>query len=100
MFVMYIGMFVCILKGIASSIFLQALDKAKEAGRKERLLCRQREQAGLGEQISLDLTYCVRLVSVLFIRICTYSTYVHTYVRIYVCTYICTYICTYVHAGP
>lgn len=36
-----------------------ALDKAKEAGRKERLLCRQREQAGLGEQISLDLTYCV-----------------------------------------
>ena len=38
---------------------LQALDKAKEAGRKERLLCRQREQAGLSDQISLDLTYCV-----------------------------------------
>lgn len=40
-------------------VCFQALDKAKEAGRKERLLCRQREQVGLSDQISLDLTYCV-----------------------------------------
>ncbi|KAK2570829.1 Intraflagellar transport protein 88-like protein [Acropora cervicornis] len=36
-----------------------ALEKAKEAGRKERALCRQREQTALGEQINLDLTYSV-----------------------------------------
>jgi intraflagellar transport protein 88 len=36
-----------------------ALDKAKEAGKRERLLAKQREQAGLGEQVNLDLTYCV-----------------------------------------
>lgn len=39
--------------------FALALDKAKEAGRKERALCRQREQTSLGEQINLDLTYSV-----------------------------------------
>lgn len=37
----------------------KALEKAKEAGRKERALCRQREQTSLGEQINLDLTYSV-----------------------------------------
>ncbi|EDO27720.1 predicted protein, partial [Nematostella vectensis] len=36
-----------------------ALEKAKEAGRKERSLCRQREQTALSEQINLDLTYSV-----------------------------------------
>ncbi|XP_065906422.1 intraflagellar transport protein 88 homolog [Dysidea avara] len=36
-----------------------ALDRAKEAGRKERLLCKQRDQASLNEQINLDLTYSV-----------------------------------------
>lgn len=40
---------------------VQALDKAKEAARKERMLCKQREQAQLTEQINFDLTYCVRL---------------------------------------
>ena len=41
---------------------LQALEKAKEAGRKERMLCKQREQASLTEQLNLDLTYCVSSV--------------------------------------
>jgi intraflagellar transport protein 88 len=36
-----------------------ALDRGKEAGRKERLLCKQREQNSLSEQINLDLTYSV-----------------------------------------
>ena len=51
---------------------LKALEKAKEAGRKERALCRQREQTSLGDQINLDLTYSVsRLyyhVSTVFIK--------------------------------
>ncbi|XP_066542538.1 intraflagellar transport protein 88 homolog [Hoplias malabaricus] len=36
-----------------------ALEKAKEAGRKERALVRQREQTGTAEHITLDLTYSV-----------------------------------------
>jgi hypothetical protein len=40
-------------------LVLQALEKAKEAGRKERVLVRQREQQAMGEQINLDLTYSV-----------------------------------------
>ncbi|KAJ3304292.1 Intraflagellar transport protein 88 [Kappamyces sp. JEL0829] len=36
-----------------------ALDKAKDAGKKERQLSKQREQLNLGEQINLDLTYSV-----------------------------------------
>ena len=40
---------------------MQALDKAKDAARKERMLCKQREQAQLTDQINLDLTYCVKL---------------------------------------
>eukprot|EP00118_Oscarella_pearsei_P028332 m.1902 g.1902 ORF g.1902 m.1902 type:complete len:844 (+) comp8022_c0_seq1:68-2599(+) len=36
-----------------------ALDRAKEAGRKERFLCKQREQHSLSDQINLDLTYSV-----------------------------------------
>ncbi|XP_041663689.1 intraflagellar transport protein 88 homolog [Cheilinus undulatus] len=38
-----------------------ALEKAKEAGRKERALVRQREQTGNTDHISLDLTYSVLL---------------------------------------
>ncbi|XP_074513937.1 intraflagellar transport protein 88 homolog isoform X5 [Sebastes fasciatus] len=38
-----------------------ALEKGKEAGRKERTLVRQREQSGNGEHITLDLTYSVLL---------------------------------------
>uniref|UniRef100_A0A673T1Z7 Intraflagellar transport protein 88 homolog n=1 Tax=Suricata suricatta TaxID=37032 RepID=A0A673T1Z7_SURSU len=36
-----------------------ALEKAKEAGRKERILVRQREQVTTPENINLDLTYSV-----------------------------------------
>ncbi|XP_054643173.1 intraflagellar transport protein 88 homolog [Dunckerocampus dactyliophorus] len=38
-----------------------ALEKAKEAERKERALVRQREQSGNVEQINVDLTYAVLL---------------------------------------
>lgn len=37
----------------------RALDKAKEAGKAERSLCKFRENAGLQEQINLDLTYAI-----------------------------------------
>ena len=36
-----------------------ALDKAKDAEKKERSLSKQREQLNLGDQVNLDLTYCV-----------------------------------------
>lgn len=36
-----------------------ALEKAKEAGKRERALCKQREQAQLSDQINIDLTYAV-----------------------------------------
>lgn len=38
---------------------IQALDKAKEAGKKERQLTKFREQSSLGDQMNLDLTYSV-----------------------------------------
>ncbi|MCO5554701.1 hypothetical protein L7F22_008234 [Adiantum nelumboides] len=38
---------------------ITALEKAKEAGKKERLLCRHREQTGLIEQLNTDLTFSV-----------------------------------------
>ncbi len=39
--------------------FTKALDKAKEAGKRERALCKHREGNGLSEQINVDLTYAV-----------------------------------------
>eukprot|EP00698_Gefionella_okellyi_P020039 TRINITY_DN6238_c0_g1_i1.p1 TRINITY_DN6238_c0_g1~~TRINITY_DN6238_c0_g1_i1.p1 ORF type:complete len:772 (-),score=174.54 TRINITY_DN6238_c0_g1_i1:15-2330(-) len=36
-----------------------ALEKAKEAGKRERLLCKHRVQHGLQESINIDLTYAV-----------------------------------------
>jgi intraflagellar transport protein 88 len=36
-----------------------ALEKAKDAGKKERQISKQREQLNIGDQINLDLTYCV-----------------------------------------
>jgi len=36
-----------------------ALEKAKEAGKLERQLCKKREENGLAEQINIDLTYSV-----------------------------------------
>lgn len=38
---------------------ITATDKAKEAGKKERQLVRQRDQSGLSEGISVELTYAV-----------------------------------------
>ena len=49
-----------------TTIYIQALDKAKESARKERMLCKQREQAQMTEQINLDLTYCVRSLRIFF----------------------------------
>ena len=39
--------------------FQLSLEKAKESGRKERMLVRQREQLSASDQINLDLTYSV-----------------------------------------
>ena len=39
--------------------YAAALEKAKEAGKRERMLCREREQNGLADQINIDLTYSV-----------------------------------------
>lgn len=36
-----------------------ALDRAKEAGKLERQLCKKREEHGLADQINIDLTYSV-----------------------------------------
>ncbi|XP_024356907.1 uncharacterized protein [Physcomitrium patens] len=39
--------------------FQTALQKAKEAGKKDRALCRTREQAGLADQMNMELTFAV-----------------------------------------
>ena len=39
--------------------FQPALDRAKEAGKLERQLCKKREEHGLADQINIDLTYSV-----------------------------------------
>lgn len=39
--------------------YVMALEKAKEAGKKERTLCKHREKNGLAEAINYDLTYAV-----------------------------------------
>ncbi|KAK3096733.1 hypothetical protein FSP39_002774 [Pinctada imbricata] len=39
--------------------FSLSLEKAKDAGRKERVLVRKREEQSMGDQINLDLTYSV-----------------------------------------
>ena len=43
----------------AAGNFLFALEKAKEAAKKERRLCVFREQNGLGDMVNLDLSYSV-----------------------------------------
>lgn len=53
---------VCVCVGLC--LCLQALEKAKEAGRKERALVRQREQSGSADHINLDLTYSVSQAAV------------------------------------
>ena len=49
-------------KYIFKICIFKALEKAKEAGRKERVLVRQREQQSMGDQIHLDLTYSVSII--------------------------------------
>lgn len=57
-----------------------ALEKAKEAGKKERALCKQREQLGLGEQINIDLTYSVHFnLAVQYHRHQLYTEALNTY---------------------
>jgi intraflagellar transport protein 88 len=36
-----------------------ALEKAKEAGKRERQIAKQKEQANIADQVNLDLTYFV-----------------------------------------
>ena len=44
---------------VAQKDMIRALEKAKEAGKSERALCKFRENNGLQEQINLDLTYAI-----------------------------------------
>lgn len=65
------------LKGIYKvRTWFQALEKAKDAGRKERVLVRQREQVTTPENINLDLTYSVSikylLSKIILARICRF----------------------------
>ena len=60
---------VCIFYIHVCTIPYQALEKAKEAGRKERVLVRQREQQSMGDQINLDLTYSVSTLLTLFMEL-------------------------------
>lgn len=46
-------------EAIAAKDALRALEKAKEAGKAERALCKFKEQHGLTEQINADLTYAI-----------------------------------------
>lgn len=41
---------------------VMALERAKEAGKRERLLTKFREANGLSDQMNLDLTFCVCFV--------------------------------------
>lgn len=44
---------------VVAKDMLRALEKAKEAGKSERALCKFRESHNLGDQINLDLTYAI-----------------------------------------
>lgn len=46
-------------EAVAAKDMQRALDKAKEAGKAERSLCKFRENQGLTEQINVDLTYAI-----------------------------------------
>jgi len=45
-------------KAAAGGDFVMALERAKEAGRKERQLVKFKDGNGLADSISMDLTYC------------------------------------------
>ena len=64
---------------------MQALDKAREAARKERILCKQREQAQLADQINLDLTYCVS--NHVCMEAFIYYIHIHVHVHMYITSY-------------
>jgi hypothetical protein len=49
-----------------SKIGLKAMEKAKEAYRKERLILKQREEKNLAEQANTELTGFVRVNSIYF----------------------------------
>jgi intraflagellar transport protein 88 len=53
---------------IVAKDMLRALEKAKEAGKAERAVCKFRESNGLGDHINLDLTYvvCFNLANVYY----------------------------------
>lgn len=55
-------------EAIVAKDMLRALEKAKEAGKAERAVCKFRENHGLSEQINLDLTYviCFNLANVYY----------------------------------
>jgi intraflagellar transport protein 88 len=57
-----------------------ALEHAKEAGKKERALCKHRESNGLVDQINIDLTYavCFNLANAHH-KCLMYDTAIHTY---------------------
>ena len=60
--------------------FPQALEKAKEAGKKERQLSKQREQLNLADQINVDLTFAVHFnLAVMFHRNGLYTEALNTY---------------------
>ena len=46
-------------KAASDGNYRAALEKAKDSGKKERQVAKQRETANAGEQPNLDLTYCV-----------------------------------------
>lgn len=46
-------------QAVVQKDMLRALEKAKEAGKAERALCKFRESHNLAEQINLDLTYAI-----------------------------------------
>ena len=60
-----------------------ALQKAIEAGKRERWLCKEREKLGLAEQINIDLTYSVHFnLAVQYHNSQCYSEAINTYTLI------------------
>ena len=52
-----------------------ALKKVKEAGKRERALCRMREQQNLLDQLNVDLTYAVTPKQILFLKSTRYRSF-------------------------
>jgi intraflagellar transport protein 88 len=57
-----------------------ALEKAKEAGKRERQLCKQREQLSLSDQVNVDLTYAVHFnLAAMYHKNALYTEALNTY---------------------